>query len=277
MEHMSARRFSCTTATFGGKLPEKLRAMQAAGFAATEFWPRDLFEHADGPDTAVELLRETGLTVSAYQALRNFEGMSPEVRARKLDIAKQLMDQMAFLGADLLVLCSNTAPESSGDHGRIAEDLAVLGELARSRGLRVAYEALCWGRWIRDYRDAWRVVKATAHENVGIMLDSFHVYALDLPLDGIGEIPADKIFLVEVADLPGTNLDLVEVSREYRLFPGEGVTPIADFVRQVRKTGYAGQYSIEVFNAQYRAMAAEAVAERAMRCMRALFSGIETG
>jgi 4-hydroxyphenylpyruvate dioxygenase len=274
---MSARRFSFTTATFGGKLPEKLRAMAAAGFAATEFWPRDLFEHADGPDTAVALLRDSGLTVSAYQCLRNFEGMLPDVRARKLNIARQLMDQMAFLGADLLVLCSNTAPESSGDHGRIAADLVVLGELARSCNIRVAYEAICWGHWIRDYRDAWRVVKAAAHPNVGVMLDSFHVSALDLPLDGIGEIPADKIFLVELADLPRTNLDLVEVSREYRLFPGEGVAPIADFVRQVLKTEYAGTYSIEVFNAQYRAMAAEAVAERAMRSMRALFSGIETG
>jgi 4-hydroxyphenylpyruvate dioxygenase len=251
--------------------------MEAAGFAATEFWPRDLFEHADGPETAVGLLRETGLTVSAYQALRNFEGMPPEARTRKLDIARQLMDQMALLGADLLVLCSNTAPESSGDNGRIAADLAVLGDLARSRGMRVAYEALCWGHSIRDYRDAWCVVKAAAHESVGVMLDSFHVYSLGLPLDGIRAIPADKIFLVEVADLPGTNLDLVEVSREYRLFPGEGVTPIADFVRQVRETGYAGQYSVEVFNAQYRAMAAGAVAERAMRSMHTLFSGVETG
>ena len=45
---MRPSHLSCTTATFGGKLPEKLRAMQSAGFAATEFWPRDLFENA-GP------------------------------------------------------------------------------------------------------------------------------------------------------------------------------------------------------------------------------------
>ena len=51
----------------------------------------------------------------------------------------------------------------------------------------------------------------------------------------------------------------------------------ADFVTQVRETGYAGQYAVEIFNAQYRVIAARAVAERAMRSVRAVLTGIETG
>ena len=270
---MSTVRFGCTTSTFGGSLSGKLRAMKSAGFVTTELWSRDVFEHPEGPDIANDLMRETGITVSVYQGLRNYEGMAANVRDHKLGVAEQLMDQMALVGADVLVLCSSTAVDSDGDHGRISEDLARLGDLAQSRNIRIAYEALCWGRWIRDYRDAWNVVSAAGHDHVGIMLDCFHIFALGLPLDGIGEIPARKIFLVEIADMPGCNLDLIELSRHYRLFPGEGVTPVADFVRRVRAVGYRGDYSLEVFNAHYLASDPATVAERAMRSMTALFSG----
>jgi len=269
---MRADKLSCTTATFGGKLPEKLRAMQAAGFVATEFWPRDLFENVEGPEIAIELLRQAGLAVSAYQALRNFEGLSAQVRGQKLGVAEQLMDQMALVGCDLLVLCASTDPESSGERERIAEDLRVLGDLARSRELRIAYEPISWARWLRDYRDAWQVIKAVDHAHVGMMLDSFHIFALGLPLEGIDAIPADKVFLVEIADLPGTKLDPIEIGRHYRLFPGEGVGPVDEFLRRVRAIGYAGYLSVEIFNTHYAASAPGEVAARAMRTTAAALS-----
>jgi 4-hydroxyphenylpyruvate dioxygenase len=272
---MRPSQLSCTTATFGGKLPEKLRAMQSAGFAATEFWPRDLFENAEGPDVAIDLLRRTGLAVSAYQALRNFEGLTAQLRGRKLGIAEQLMDQMALVGCDLLVLCSNTDPDSNGDPERIAGDLRLLGDLARSRNVRIAYEALSWGRWIRDYRDAWQVIKAVDHQHIGMMLDSFHIFALGLPLDGIDAISADKVFLVEIADLPGTNLEPIEISRHYRLFPGEGVGPIDEFLRRVRGIGYTGCLSVEIFNAHYSASVPGEVAARAMRATTGALNRVE--
>jgi 4-hydroxyphenylpyruvate dioxygenase len=236
----------CTTATFGGKLPEKLEAMRGAGFTAIEFWPRDLFEHAEGPDVAINLLRRTGLRVAAYQALRNYEGMPAEVRRQKLGVAAQLMDQMALVGADLLVLCSNTDPGSSGDRAHMVDDLRVLGDLARRRGVRIAYEGLSWGRWIRDYRDAWALIEATDHEQVGMLLDGFHIFVMDLPM---------------------TRLDVLEVSRHYRLFPGEGIAPIDEFVQRVRGIGYTGCWSVEVFNAHYLALSPDAVAMRAARAM----------
>lgn len=257
----------CTTATFGGKLPEKLDAMRAAGFTAVEFWPRDLFEHAEGPDVAVGLLRRTGLGIAAYQALRNYEGMPPEVRRHKLAVAAQLMDQMALIGADLLVLCSNTDPASSGDRGRLVEDLRLLGDLARRRGVRIAYEGLSWGRWIQDYRHAWQLVEATDHEQVGMMLDAFHIFAMDLPMTSIDSMRVEKIFLVEIADIPRTKLDVLELSRHYRLFPGEGVAPIEEFVKRVRGIGYCGCWSLEVFNSHYLASSPDVVAKRGALAM----------
>lgn len=257
-----------TTSTFGGSLESKVKAMAAAGFVATEFWPKDLFEYADGPTRAVELLRENNLKVSIYQALRNYEGAPPAERDQALGIAEQMMDQMALIGCDTFSLPSNSGVECSDDADRIAADLVKLGNLARSRGMRVAFEPICWGRHIRDYRDGWALVRRTNHPAIGLMLDSFHVFLLNSPLDEIADIPGDRIFQVELADFAASALEGIEISRHYRLFPGEGHSPTADFLRQVEKTGYRGCLSVEVFNAFYRNNDPFETARRGADCMK---------
>lgn len=268
---MNRARLSCTTLTFAGRLPPKLTAMANAGFAATEFWPRDLYDDPGGPDVALDLLAQSGLRTSCYQALRDYEGMPAEEMPRRLDGARQLMDQMAVVGVDLLVMCSNTSPRASGDRPRTVDDLRKLGELAASRNVRIAYETLAWGTWIRDYRDAARLIHEVGHERIGLNVDSAHIFARDLPLDGLAGIPGERIFLVEIADLPRANLEPRELTRHYRLFPGQGVHPVAEFVRRIEATGYAGDYSVEIFNDHYAAMPPEAVARMAMATTEKLF------
>jgi hypothetical protein len=56
--------------------------------------------------------------------------------------------------------------------------------------VRVGFEALVWGRHINDYRQAWEAVRHADHEHV------FHILARRLPVDDIGEIPAQRVVLV---------------------------------------------------------------------------------
>jgi 4-hydroxyphenylpyruvate dioxygenase len=274
---MISKRFSCTTATFGGPLATRLSAIKAAGFPATEFWPRDLFEGFADADSAIATLRESGLAVSCFQGLRDYEAMPSAIRDRKLALADHLMDQMAMVGSDLLVLASNTTTQSSRNWSQAVDDLRRLGDLGKSRNVRIGYEALCYSPWIGDYRKAWELVRDVDHSHVGLVLDSAHVFLLDLPLEPIDEIPADRIFLVELADLPMTNLSIREIVRYYRLFPGEGTRAMADFVRRVARTGYTGYYSVEIFSSHYEAMEPKLVAQRAFDSMSRLFSTITAG
>lgn len=260
---MDERNLSCTTVSFGCPVDEAIVAMSKAGFTSTELWPRDYYFSNDGPDAVLNVLRTTGMTVSCYQNLRNYEGMPEPQRETKQRIAEQIFMQMQLLDTPTLVLCSNIAPDSIGDEDRIVADLRELGDIAARYGRRVAWEPLCWGRWVKDYRHAWEIVGKVDHEAVGIVLDCFHIFALGLPLDGIAKMEREKIFIVEVADIPGGNFDFIELSRAYRLFPGEGITPIGDFIGEVRKTGYDGILSVEVFNTYYRTLAPDVVARRA--------------
>ena len=141
-----------------------------------------------------------------------------------------------------------------------AADFHELGERAHKRQLRVGFEALAWGRHISDYRDAWEVVRRADHPSIGITLDSFHILSRRTDLRAIRSIPVDKISLVQLADAPWLDMDVMSWSRHFRCFPGQGDFPLLDFMDAVGSTGYRGAVSLEVFNDQFRAGSPRALA-----------------
>src|SRR6516165_3356352 len=113
----------------------------------------------------------------------------------------------------------------------------------------------------------WEIVRRANHSSVGIILDSFHALAPSFPVGPIRAIPGDRIFLVQLADAPQLELDVLSWSRHFRCFPGQGNLPIADFMRAIATTGYKGALSLEIFNDQFRAQSTKEVAIDAMRSL----------
>jgi 3-dehydroshikimate dehydratase len=261
---------SIATVSLSGTLDEKLRAIAAAGFDAVEIFETDFLSFSGTPRELGRMCDDLGLTICAFQPFRDFEGMPEPQRTRNFARAERKFDVMQELGTDLLLICSNVAPAALGGIDRAANDLRELGERAASRGIRVGFEALAWGRHVSDYRDAWEIVRRADHPAVGVILDSFHALARDLPVAPIRAIPADRIFLVQLADAPRLDLDLLSWSRHFRCFPGQGDLPIAGFMAAVAATGYDGPLSLEIFNDQFRAGSAARTATDGLRSLALL-------
>jgi 4-hydroxyphenylpyruvate dioxygenase len=262
---MTAR--SIATVSLSGALDEKLQAIAAAGFDAVEIFENDLLSFNGSPRDVGQLCRDLGLSICAFQPFRDFEGMPEPQRARNFARAERKFDLMQELQTDLLLICSNISPASSGGIDRAAADFHALGERAALRGLRVGYEALAWGRHVNDYRDAWEIVRRADHRAIGVILDSFHALAPAFPVTAIHSIPANKIFLVQLADAPKLGLDVLSWSRHFRCFPGQGDLPVLDFMRAVLATGYAGPLSLEIFNDQFRSGSAVRTATDGLRSL----------
>jgi 4-hydroxyphenylpyruvate dioxygenase len=248
------------TVCLSGVLDEKLEAIAAAGFTGVEMFENDLLSFAGSTAEVRRLCADLGLDIITFQPFRDFEGMPEPQRARAFARAERKFDLMAELGCDLLLVCSNVSPEALGGVDRAAADLRELGERAAKRGLRVAFEALAWGRHVNDYRDAWEIVRRADHPAVGLVLDTFHVLARNTELKAIGAIPRDRIFLVQVADAPRLDMDVLQWSRHFRNLPGQGDLPLLDFMVALQVTGYDGLISLEIFNDQFRAGSPRAVA-----------------
>ncbi|QPO12051.1 sugar phosphate isomerase/epimerase and 4-hydroxyphenylpyruvate domain-containing protein [Thalassospira sp. A40-3] len=266
---------SIATVSLSGDLQEKLDAIAAAGFDGVEIFENDLLSFDGSPEDVGKTIRDLGLKLVTFQPFRDFEGMPEPQRTRAFERAERKFDLMEELGTDLLMVCSNVSPQSLGGLDRAAKDLAELGDRAAKRGLRVAFEALSWGKHISDYRDSWEVVRRANHPNVGLVLDTFHIMARKVPLDAISSIPGDKIFLVQVADAPILEMDALSWSRHFRCFPGQGDFPLGEFMRNLAMTGYDGPLSLEIFNDQFRSSSTKNVAKDGLRSLIYLGDGIE--
>jgi 4-hydroxyphenylpyruvate dioxygenase len=260
-------RTSIATVCLSGTLDEKLEAAAAAGFDGVELFEPDLVASALSPADVRERAGELGLTIDLYQPLRDFEAVAPEQLERNLRRAEAKLDVMEQLGAATMLVCSNVSDAAIDDDALAAAQLRALGDRAAERGLRIAYEALAWGRHVSEYDHAWRIVEAADHPALGVCLDSFHVLSRGTRLDTIAEIPADKLFFLQLADAPHLVMDVLQWSRHYRCFPGQGGFDLAGFTRRVLDSGYAGPLSLEVFNDVFRQADPRRMAVDAMRSL----------
>jgi sugar phosphate isomerase/epimerase len=271
---MNLDHFGMDTITLAGPLEAKLAAIKAAGFTQVMLNANDLAGHPGGPAAASAAVRASGLRVTGFQVLRDFEGLSGHLHAYKVDIAKAMLDMCHGLGARVLLVCSSTSAHGTGEVDHLRKDLQKLAMLAVPYGIRIAYEALSWGRHVNEYPQAWDIVAEADRSNLGLAIDSFHILATGTSRAGLEDLVADKIFLVQLADFMWREIrsreERIDTARHFRVFPGEGVhsADVAELVRTLDRLGYRGDYSFEVFNDDYTQLPQAIVAERARRSVK---------
>jgi 4-hydroxyphenylpyruvate dioxygenase len=258
------------TVSLSGTLEDKLQAAAHAGFDAVEVFENDLVASPLTPADVRRVAEDLGLEIAMYQPFRDFEGVGPERLERHLRRAERKLAVMEELGAPLLLVCSSVAPDTIDDDALAAEQLALLADRAAEHGIRVAYEALAWGRHVNRYEHAWRIVELAGHPGLGTCLDSFHILSRGDDPAGIRAIPGEKLFFLQLADAPRLAMDVLQWSRHHRCFPGQGGFDLAGLCREVLAAGYEGPLSLEVFNDVFRRADPRRMAEDAMRSLLVL-------
>jgi sugar phosphate isomerase/epimerase len=248
--------FGMDTISLAGPLEARLAAIRGAGFTQVMLSARDLVGHERGWRAAVDAVKHSGLRVTGFQVLRDFEGLSGHLHDYKVDIAKSMLQMCHALDCRVMLACSSTSTHATGDHAALVKDLRKLAMLAVPMNIKIAFEALSWGRVINEFPQAWDIVCEADMPNLGLGFD------LDI-------LDPDKIFLVQLADFMWNEIKSVEeriaTARHFRVFPGEGVhsQDLAALTLKLHQLGYRGDYSFEVFNDDYQALPLETVALRA--------------
>lgn len=258
---------SIATVSLSGTLPEKLEAIAAAGFDGVEIFENDLLYYDGSPRNIRQMCADLGIAITLFQPFRDFEGCRRDRLQRNIDRAERKFDLMQELGTDLVLVCSNASADSVGDENILLDDLGLLAERAGARNLRVGYEALAWGKHVNTWQQVWNLVRQVDHPALGVLLDSFHTLSLKGDPSAIAQIPGDKIFFVQMADAPLLAMDVLEWSRHFRCFPGQGEFDLAGFLAPILRSGYTGPLSLEVFNDGFRAAPTRANAADGLRSL----------
>lgn len=264
-------RTAIATVCISGTLEDKLAAAAAAGFDGVEIFEPDFVVSSSSAADVRRRCADLGLSIDLYQPFRDLDSTDPDQFALNLRRADRKFDVMEALGTDLILVCSAVSPTAVDDNAIIADQLHQLADRAQARGIRISYEALAWGTHVNTYDRSWDIVRAADHPALGVCLDSFHILSRGSDPAGIEAIPGEKIFFLQLADAPFMNMDVLQWSRHYRLFPEQGTFDLPAFLGHVLTAGYTGPLSLEVFNDVFRQSDPGRAAVDAHRSLLALY------
>lgn len=255
------------TVTLSGTLVEKLEAIARARFDCVEIFENDLLFHLGSPREIRDICNNLGLGIDLYQPFRDFETTNEQQFKNNLERAERKFDVMGELGAPLVLVCSNTSDNAPKSPNQTADQLAQLAERAAKRHLKIGYEALCWGKQVNRFDQAYDIVEKANHPHLGLIVDSFHTLALPDDWSGLEKVRGEKIFFVQLADAPRLGMNVLPLSRHHRVLPFQGDFDVTGFLAAVLKSGYHGTISLEIFNDNFRSAPARETAMDAMRSL----------
>src|SRR6185437_10824085 len=106
---MNLDHFGPDTITFAGPLEAKLKAVREAGFPQIMLNATDIVGHPDGEAAAIAAVKKSGLRVTGFQVLRDFEGLEGHLHAYKVDVAKAMLEMCRALDSRVLLICSSAS------------------------------------------------------------------------------------------------------------------------------------------------------------------------
>ncbi len=251
-------------ATLGPKAPleKKLYAAVSAGFSAVGLRLEDMEQSWE---RTRQELRMSDLAVAEFEGVQGW--MQPGRTARSLALlqAENIFATAAELGAALVVAWPADEPI---DMLTTATYFADLCRAAETVGMKVGLEFLGNLTTVKDLASAWRIVEMAEMANGGLVLDAFHFHQGGSTVGMIEQIPGERIFLVQVCDVP--DLSTWELTDQHRLYPGMGGLELEPMLAALRAKEYNGYYSLELHNEEYWAEDPVAVAAEGLRSLRRL-------
>jgi len=166
-----------------------------------------------------------------------------------LAYAKNRIDLAHAIGCPLVNLGPGLGFEKESDRGRVWEEssnaISELIDYARDRGVACMIEPeprlpLSAKRpLITTYRDALRMLNETKAGDLGVLLDVIHVNVSRESLPHVIKTFGKKIRLVHISDAVDR--------RNYHFVPGKGDLNFEAFLKMLKRAGYEGFLSVEVY------------------------------
>jgi 2-keto-myo-inositol isomerase len=161
-----------------------------------------------------------------------------------------------FVGCpDLEVIAAFGAPTDDREEvtAETADVLAELSKIAADYHMRLALEYMGVPKnSVRTYAHAMEIVERTGADNVGLLVDTWHHFAGGSKPEELLGPGSDKIFTVHIGDAP--DKAPLTLRRNECIWPGDGAAPIPEMLRNLKKVGYEGIVSVEIFDPGVQAM-----------------------
>jgi sugar phosphate isomerase/epimerase len=109
----------------------------------------------------------------------------------------------------------------------------------------------------------------SGHPSACVLADVYHLYKGGSGFGGLKLLGAPALQVFHMNDYPDTP-PRATIEDKHRVYPGDGVAPLRQVIRDLHALGFRGLLSLELFNPSYYKQDALVVARTGLRKMRAL-------
>lgn len=250
-------KFCLNTSTLRGyklTLRQEIEIAGRAGYDAIEPWMSEIEAHEEAGGTVEELatmVRDNSLSVQG--AIGFFEWIVDDEARRKiaLERARRDMELVARMGGTLIAAPPMGAVETTDlNLFRAAERYAALCEIGRECGVRPLVEVWGFSKTLSRLGEAAFVAIESGHPDACILADVYHLHKGGSPHSGLALLNGTQLPLFHVNDYPAEP-GQADIKDEHRVWPGDGVAPLAEIFSILQKIGFDGYLSLELFNPNY--------------------------
>ena len=241
--------------TMKATLPDDIAAAGVAGFGALEVWAAklDTYLETHSLGELKSMFDGSGVQQASINSIEFITFRPPEEYESIVSRCAALCEFCQAIGCDKIIVVPSPTPEGSNWSAIRDESVRVLRDLANVAspyGVQLAFEFLGFS-WcsVRTLAQCWDIVEETDRDNVGLVIDTCHFFAGNSDLDTIDQVEPDKILIFHINDVEDRPRETIEDA--HRLLPGEGVIPLDDILLRLRRIGFDGLCSIELFRPEY--------------------------
>lgn len=274
-------RLCLNTSTISGQklpLPDVIDIAAKAGYDAIEPWLREIEQFVkDGGSTKdlAKRVSDAGLTVESAIGFSAWIVDDDAARAKAVEETKRAMDLVRQIGGTRIAAPPVGATDKTGfDLLKAAERYRDILDAGDAIGVVPQVEVWGFSKTLGRLGEAMLVAFESGHRKACVLPDVFHLYKGGSNFAGLCLLGPETCHVIHVNDYPA-DPPRETITDAQRVYPGDGVAPLAAILRDLRAAGFHGALSLELFNRDYWKEDALAVARTGIEKLKRAVASID--
>jgi 2-keto-myo-inositol isomerase len=252
-------------------VPDQVDLAAKAGYDAIEPWINELRQYQQGGGSIDDLrkrIADRGLKVVSAIGFAEWIVNDDAKRAAGLEQAKKDMDLVRSIGGTHIAAPPAGATKDTNiDLMVAAERFRALVELGASMGVIPQLEVWGFSTTLSKLGETLLVATESKHPKACVLLDVYHLHKGGSGFAGLRLLSGAAMNCFHMNDYPETP-PRETITDAHRVYPGDGVAPLKQILRDLFTTGFTGALSLELFNRSYWEQDALTVARTGLEKMK---------
>jgi 2-keto-myo-inositol isomerase len=236
-------------------IDKKAEIAGKAGYDCIEPWIGELNDYKNSGKSMKDLakiIKDAGLTVESAIGFASWIVNDDARRAKGLDEAKRDMEMLLELGGKRLAAPPVGAAQPKEDDvpvEKIADRYKALAELGEKIGILPMAEVWGFSKTFKTLNETIKAAMLSGHSKACILPDVYHLYKGGSSFEDMKQLTNTNFQVLHVNDYP--DIPKEKIQDRDRVYPGDGIAPLTQVLKEMKAAGYTGLLSLELFNPEY--------------------------